>query len=166
MACSHFSGCQTLDGQFQEGDKWLSGVNPCQVCHCGGDGAATCSQLSCPANECSASHSAALVAVVMSGLRNATRSHAADIVDECCPSCRSISSNMSGGGGSGGSSSSSINSIGLLNQKYGHAKCKHQEMPDKTYSSGQQWIYKCHTCECLVSFCTFSTIFYFSLNFV
>ena len=29
--------------------------------------------------------------------------------------------------------------------------CKHQELKHVTFKSGEQWIYQCQTCECLVS---------------
>lgn len=31
------------------------------------------------------------------------------------------------------------------------ASCAHQELPNVRFRSGQQWIYQCQTCECLVS---------------
>lgn len=31
------------------------------------------------------------------------------------------------------------------------ASCAHQELLDVRFRSGQQWIYQCQTCECLVS---------------
>jgi protein kinase C-binding protein NELL len=49
--------------------------------------------------------------------------------------------------------------------------CRHQELPHVTFKSGEQWIYQCQTCECLVSFFfvapqpQMSLIFFFCIPF-
>lgn len=38
--------------------------------------------------------------------------------------------------------------------------CQHQELKHVTFRSGEQWIYQCQTCECLVSYSWRSTLIY------
>lgn len=68
-------------------------------------------------------------------IRSSSNRNATD--PSCCPQCRNSSVE--------GSSRNSQNH-----------QCRHQELPNVTFNSGQRWIYKCQSCECLVRFLYFN----------